>query len=123
MDAGWWLSRYWLDTGLCAHFPELVTVQTPTQIVGDHGDVSESFADLPGHVNVPAMVVPVQAPGERHGLGFTVTVNTFQVALHGYYPAVLETHRALWNDRAYDIIGVFHAPGQAFTMLTITRAT
>lgn len=84
-------------------FVHRCTIQQASTTQNEIGEPVETWADLPGHVDLPCRVAPLSMD-ERAELQLTVTQRTITVLLAGSYPSVTTAHRALVDGTAYNIL-------------------
>jgi len=84
-------------------YPARCTIQAATETPGPTGQMVPTWADLVGHVNIPARVSPATG-SERKAQNQIYTTATHVIALAGYYPAITSKHRAVVSGQVYDIL-------------------
>lgn len=99
-------------TGLCTIYEG-----TPTQSAT--GAITETFAALSGHEDIPCRVAPVKSMGEMDLPAGTILDTTHDIALAGYYSGIDTTQQAVVAGTTYDIRRVDHDGQQAMTWLRV----
>lgn len=107
---------FWLQQ-FAPFFTETITIEVGTETTDEYGDVHTDWATLPGHANLHAAIASMHG-GENKGTPMTVMIGEYRVHLHGYFPTITEKHRLVWRGRYLDILGVYHAPNNAFSVIT-----
>ena len=104
------------------HYPSLCTIQAASEAADSYGELVETWANLAGHVDLPCRIGPstIGRSNEVRGQSQLYQVQSFTVALAGYYPAIIEKMRAVVGGQAYDI-DVVRPDGQGKTMALDVR--
>jgi head-tail adaptor len=109
-------------TSLPDHFSGTCTIQESTETRAASGQITDSWADLAGHVDIPCAVGQARggAPAEVRG-GMAVVVTTGHViALAGHYPDITTRMRAVVDETNWNILDIRHDPtAGAYTQLMV----
>lgn len=104
------------------HYPSLCTIQQASETPDSYGELVETWANLAGHVDLPCRIAPATMgrSNEVRSQAQLYQVQSFTIALAGYYPAIIEKMRAVVAGQAYDI-DVVRPDGQGATMALDAR--
>lgn len=102
-------------------FPDLATVEEVTEVRDAMGFPTETWANLPGHVDLPARIGETSAE-ERMATDSTYASATHKCLLRGHYPAIHSGNRLVSGGVVYDITGAESNPEETITRLRLTLA-
>lgn len=87
-------------------FPQECDIQQPTAVQDDHGQPIESWAAVPGMINVPCRIAPSSTPSGREikAEEMTYVIGTHDIALQGRYAGINETMRVVCDGLTYGIL-------------------
>lgn len=104
------------------HYPGLCTIQQASVTADSYGELTKTWANLAGHVDLPCRMAPstIGRSNEVRGQAQLYQVQSFTIALAGYYPSIAETMRAVVGGANYDI-EVARPDGQGATMALDVR--
>lgn len=112
-----------LIAGLGFLFNKSCKIQQNTPSADSNGEQTPSWSDLANHTAIPCVVFPAfGGPGgnsEFRRKDQTYSVGTSQIMLQGYYPAILNTMRAVVGTFTYDIKDVQHDSQDLLTTLIV----
>lgn len=108
-------------TSLPDHFSSTCTIQESTETRADSGQITDSWADLAGHVDIPCAVGQGRGPAAEQRNGMAIVVTTGHViALAGHYPDITTRMRAVVDDATWNIRDIRHDPtAGAYTQLMV----
>jgi hypothetical protein len=102
-------------------YPMRCTIQQMTEAQNSYGEISSSWSNLAGHVDLPCRVAAeLRGSAERRTQDQVYAVHGWTIALNGYYPSIIPKMRALVAGVAYDIELVQHDGNGIMTRL-VTR--
>jgi head-tail adaptor len=88
-------------------FPQTVTIQVETTSRDSVGGVISAWANLAGHVGIPAAIYGIGG-SEVYQADRTVVTDRFRLVLGGHYPAIVPGLRAIAGSRSFNIRDVDH---------------
>lgn len=97
------------------HFPDLCTIQAPTEGQDSYGQVTQAWANVAGHVDLRCRLAPeIQRSTELQPQGQTYGRHAYRLLLAGHYPAITAKMRAVVNGVAY-VISLVQPDSEAAT--------
>lgn len=111
-----------MRAALTGYFDDHVTILAPTGTQDSYGQVKNTWAALPGHCELPAMIaggdVSIRMKMQEFRTSQVVyEVERRRVLLQGYYPDIDQQHRARFDGRDWAIVAVVHDPTRTWTQL------
>lgn len=92
-------------TSLADFYSSLCTIQEPTETQSATGHVKPSaWPALAGHIDLACRKAPAGANEPRRP-NITYSVNTYTIALKGYYPLITTKMRVSMDSKYYNILG------------------
>ena len=103
------------------HFSSTCTIQESTETRADSGQITDSWAALAGHVDIPCAVGQGRGPAAEQRSGMAIVVTTGHViALAGHYPDITTRMRAVVDEANWNILDIRHDPtAGAYTQLMV----
>jgi hypothetical protein len=113
-------------TAFTTYLTDLVTIRAPSAAVNDCNESVDTFADLAGHVDLHAVVMPgdIYAKMKRQETMGTLGTTEFEyrrVMLDGHYPLILLTHHLEYEGIEWDIVAIDIDTTGTFTQLLVER--
>ena len=99
-------------------WPSLCTVQEATDTTGSTGEITQTWANIAGLVDLPCNIAPVSIL-ERRGLERTVEMGTHKVYLQAYYDTITAMQHAVVDGVTYNILSVEQDSQSAVTVLRV----
>lgn len=91
-----------MDPALTANFnPSVCTIQESVEGTDDYGAVTQTWADLADHVDLPCSIA--LSSGKEQRLTGEYGVTTHRIALNGVYPLITRLHRAVVDGVTYQV--------------------
>ena len=109
-------------TSLPDHFSSTCTIQESTETRADSGQITDSWADLAGHVDIPCAVGQGRegTPAEQRTSTAIVVTTGHVIALAGHYPDITTRMRAVVDGANWNILDIRHDPtAGAYTQLMV----
>lgn len=100
-------------------FPKRCTIQQQGTAKNGFGEVIGAWADVAGHVDIPARVAQSKAAMGERGRDVKYNSLSYDIALNGYYSGIKVSHRAKVDDVAYDIDNVESDSEARMTVLRV----
>jgi hypothetical protein len=115
-------------TAFTTYFTDLVTIRSPATTANDCNEPVQTFADLAGHVDLHAVVMPgdIYAKMKRQETMTTQGSTEYEyrrIMLDGYYPLILLTHHAETENFEWDIVAIDIDTTRTFTQLLVERVS
>lgn len=102
-------------------YPSSCTIQEATEAADSYGQLIPTWGNLADHVAIRCRIAPnpPQSGDEQRMQTQIYTVHSWLISFNGYYPAILETMRAVVDGMTYDIIQVQHDGNDKTTRLSV----
>ena len=103
------------------HFSGTCTIQESTETRAASGQITDSWADLAGHVDIPCAVGQGRGAAAEQRTSAAIVVTTGHViALAGHYPDITTRMRAVVDSASWNILDIRHDPtAGAYTQLMV----
>jgi head-tail adaptor len=97
------------------------TIQASTESRDSSGQITDTWSNLAGHVNIPCVrgQAVIRSAAEQRGPQAAVVSTRKVIALAGYYPSITTKHRAVVASTNWNILDVRHDPSSAYTQLDV----
>lgn len=92
-------------TALSGFYPSLCTIQSATEAQNNIGDVTHTWANLSGHVDLACRIAPASGNEVKQAAQIYAEY-THTIALAGAYTTVTEAMRAIVDGVTYDVVAV-----------------
>jgi len=107
---------------LGSFFNSTCTIQEYTETQDEWGEPIQTWADKPGHIDIPCAIAP-SGGQEVKRPDMTYVVSSHYITLRGNYPAITEAMRAVVAGKTYDILLVEHDSRGITTRLSVQVVT
>jgi hypothetical protein len=117
-----------LHSALAGRFSDLITIRRGTGAVNSYNESVETFSDLAGHVDLPAVVAPgdIYAKMKRQETPTSQDTTEYEylrVMLNGYYPLIQLTDHLEFDAFEWDIVAIDRDSTRSFTQILVQRIT
>ena len=108
--------------GVAILFPDTCAIEQPVR-TNNRGDVTTTWATVPGMAAIPCRVSPVDRGREVRLPEMTYAVTTHYITLQGRYDAIQAHYQAVVGGVEYDIEGITGDGSDTMTRLAVRVVT